>query len=535
MDTAVRTLVCAVVVVGLAAAARAQEDHEDQENEGPGMPYVAPDEPVQTSVPFMDRSFFNGVQVNVNAQGLNALNDAANEPSMAVNPTNPLNIVIGWRQFDNIVSNFRQAGFAYTLDGGVTWHNAGPYSPGVFRSDPVLACDPDGRFVYDSLQVTPSYCTDALISLDGGATWSEPHPMIGGDKAWMCVDPTAGPGRGQLYSSWTSGFTCDTGSSSFVRSVDHGETWAGAGWVSPSTWGTMDVDADGVLYAVDGNGYVSRSVSARDRLQPVVFGTPVQALPGTNGVAYGCVQNPGGLCGQAWIACDRSGGPTRNNVYVVCPSSMTGQSDLDVWFARSVDGGLTWSAPARLNDEPAGARVNQWFANLSVAPNGRIDVTYNDARFGLSAVFYVHSYDGGVTWSVPRQLTSTFNSRQGWPTQDKMGDYNQLISQEDCALLAYAATFNLGANGQGQQDVWFLRIPASPCDSVDFNLDGLIPDFADVTDFVQVFMGGVCEGQAPGSVPCNTDIDFNNDGIFPDTTDISALISVFSGGPCIEG
>lgn len=61
------------------------------------------------------------IQVNVDAVGRNILGDAANEPSIAVNPTNPENLVIGWRQFDAVLSNFRQAGWAFSLDAGQTW------------------------------------------------------------------------------------------------------------------------------------------------------------------------------------------------------------------------------------------------------------------------------------------------------------------------------------------------------------------------------------------------------------------------------
>ena len=39
------------------------------------------------------------VQVNVDELGRNIVGDAANEPSIAVNPKDPSNIVIGWRQF----------------------------------------------------------------------------------------------------------------------------------------------------------------------------------------------------------------------------------------------------------------------------------------------------------------------------------------------------------------------------------------------------------------------------------------------------
>ena len=77
------------------------------------------------------------VQVNVDALGLNIVGDAANEPSITVNPTNPDNMAIGWRQFDTISSNFRQAGYAYTFDGGATWTYPGVLTPGWFRSDPV--------------------------------------------------------------------------------------------------------------------------------------------------------------------------------------------------------------------------------------------------------------------------------------------------------------------------------------------------------------------------------------------------------------
>ena len=93
------------------------------------------------------------MQVNVNANEQNILNDAANEPNIAVNPSNENEIVIGWRQFDNVSSNFRQAGWSYTSDGGQTWTFPGVIDPGVFRSDPVLDYDTAGNFYYNSLSV----------------------------------------------------------------------------------------------------------------------------------------------------------------------------------------------------------------------------------------------------------------------------------------------------------------------------------------------------------------------------------------------
>src|SRR4051812_22093109 len=77
------------------------------------------------------------VQVNVNSLGQDIVGDAANEPSIVVDPTNPNRMAIGWRQFNTITSNFRQAGVAYTTNGGQTW-TASVLQPGPVRNEPVL-------------------------------------------------------------------------------------------------------------------------------------------------------------------------------------------------------------------------------------------------------------------------------------------------------------------------------------------------------------------------------------------------------------
>src|SRR6187200_1377943 len=105
-------------------------------------------------------------QVNVNGNGMNITGDAANEPSIAVDPTDHNKMVIGWRQFNSVTSNFRQAGYGYTSNGGTTWTFPGVFGNHVFRSDPVLACDDIGRFLYLSLLRT--FFDDMFRSLDGG-------------------------------------------------------------------------------------------------------------------------------------------------------------------------------------------------------------------------------------------------------------------------------------------------------------------------------------------------------------------------------
>ena len=92
---------------------------------------------------------------------------------------------------------------------------------------------------------------------------------------------------------------------------------------------------------------------------------------------------------------------------------------------------------------------------MSVAPNGRIDVIWLDTRdLGgeISSLYYSYSTDAGVTWSQNERLSETFNPLLGWPEQNKLGDYFDMISDETGAHLAWAATFN------GEQDVYYGRI-----------------------------------------------------------------------------
>src|SRR6266704_6054065 len=91
---------------------------------------------------------FISYQVNVDANGNNILGDAANEPSIAVDPSDGSRITIGWRQFNSVESDFRQGGWGFTTDGGINWTFPGVLETNVFRSDPVLNATEIGDFFY---------------------------------------------------------------------------------------------------------------------------------------------------------------------------------------------------------------------------------------------------------------------------------------------------------------------------------------------------------------------------------------------------
>jgi hypothetical protein len=430
----------------------------------------APPRKIETS-PRMISQFgtFTSFQVNVDANGNNILGDAANECSISLDPTNLSKMTIAWRQFNSVTSNFRQAGWGYTIDGGITWTFPGVLENNVFRSDPVTNSDEIGQFFYLSLQSNQQlsfFCDDMWRSTNGGQSWtllSGERGAGGGDKQWFTIDKTNGLGHGFQYQA-DDGINCSGGGVQFQRSTNGGVTWqAPISIPNGPVYGSLDVDTNGNVF-VGGEGntfYCQRSSNAQiggqtptfDRITAVNMGGDLGS-GGINGV---------GLTGMLFLAIDRSGGTTNNNIYMLASVIPPGRSTTDVMFVRSTDGGLTFSAPHKINDDPVNPSKWHWFGTLSVAPNGRIDSVWYDTRNAAnntdSQLFYSWSTDGGVTWAVNVAVSNAFNPFEGYPNQSKIGDYITVVSDNGGGNVAYAATLNFNANrGQHEEDVYYVRV-----------------------------------------------------------------------------
>jgi hypothetical protein len=411
---------------------------------------------------------FKSIQVNVDANGNNILGDAANESSITVDPTNQNRMAIGWRQFNSVMSDFRQGGWGFTTDAGTTWTFPGVLENNVFRSDPVLKTDDAGNFFYLSLLET--FCDNMYGSLDFGQTWTRLQSdgdAGGGDKQWFTIDKTSGPGHGFQYQAWSTAAPCSFGQ--FSRSTDGGVTWMNPINI-PDTpvWGTLDVDTNGNLFIGGGDFgsefFCVRSSNAQNGNVTPTFDQNVLVNLGGS-VVFGGDINPGGLAGMIFLAVDRSATATNNNIYMLASVDPTGSgfNPTDVMFTRSTDGGLTFSAPQRITDDPVNQNKWHWFGTLAVAPNGRIDSVWLDTRNAAnntdSQLFYSWSTDGGVTWAPNVAVSNSFTPFEGYPVQNKMGDYITIVSDNTGGDVAYPATFNFNpTSGQHEEDVYYVRV-----------------------------------------------------------------------------
>jgi hypothetical protein len=415
---------------------------------------------------------FTSYQVNVDANHQNIIGDAANECVIAVDPTDGNKMTIAWRQFNDVTSNFRQGGKGYTTDAGITWTFPGVLENNVFRSDPVTKSDEIGQFFYLSLQSNVQqsfFCDDLWRSTNGGQSWtllSGERGAGGGDKQWFTIDKTNGPGHGFQYQA-DDGINCSGGGVQFQRSTNGGVTWQSPITIPNSpVYGTLDVDTNGNLF-IGGEGntfYCVRSSNAQiggqtptfDRSTPVNLGGDL----GSGGI------NPGGLDGMLFLAVDRSGGATNNNIYMLASVVPSGRNTTDVMFVRSTDGGMTFSAPHKVNDDPVNPSKWHWFGTFAVAPNGRLDAVWYDTRNAAnntdSQLFYSWSTDAGVTWAPNIAVSNAFNPFEGYPNQSKIGDYITIVSDNTGGNVAYSATFNMNPNrGQHEEDVYYVRVSPS--------------------------------------------------------------------------
>ena len=164
------------------------------------------------------------------------------EPYLAVNPTNPQNIVVAWMGVT--INPVRVSIKTKTsFDGGQTWGNyfvQPHFSPTWGSADVSMAFQNNGTVYlsYIDFRHTPDsggiYITH---SMDGGITWSAPTQVWNGnsedagkepiDRPWLVVDNSATANAGTLYITTKPAYWFPTPNRPYLKySNDSGQTWS---------------------------------------------------------------------------------------------------------------------------------------------------------------------------------------------------------------------------------------------------------------------------------------------------------------------
>ncbi len=136
-----------------------------------------------------------------------------------------------------------------------------------------------------------------------------------------------------------------------------------------------------------------------------------------------------------------------NELYIVFAEDPDGQGsdEADIFFIKSTDGGTSWSAPVRINDDITNTdQVMPW---MYVKPNGIIDIAWYDRRNDptdlMWDIYYTTSTDGGNTFAPNMQVNGTsFFTPSPWKTSPErwMGEYLGLVADYYHAFIVYTTS-----------------------------------------------------------------------------------------------
>jgi hypothetical protein len=123
----------------------------------------------------------------------------------------------------------------------------------------------------------------------------------------------------------------------------------------------------------------------------------------------------------------------------------------EVYHRASTDGGKTWTEEGKLTDDRDADMFGQYFPNLSLAPNGRLDAVWWDTRDDPGTrsndMYYAYSEDNGRSWSKNMRITDqSVDRRLGvWGANYDINSSPGVASTKEYAIFGWDDTRNTDA------------------------------------------------------------------------------------------
>jgi hypothetical protein len=355
------------------------------------------------------------------------------EPSIAVNPTNPANILVTFLANTDfgvpglyhgqaptgrdIQQPIQGCDYLITLDGGKTWtRHTLPIANFAIDptrtncSDTLVSFDRTGvAYVMGASYEFPGFLLGLgdfrmISSRDGGRTWSTPSVIsptlfspganpaawrglrFYDDRPFMTIDDSTGT----LYVDGTQGRAVATGpvgdTEYLTASSDGGKTWSDAVAVGTASAAPLGAAFGTVAFTNPPPVGASRACNCVDLVVSTDRARTYVRRPTP-------IPNGNGLFG-AETAAD----PTRPGSFAVLASDSTGRALL----YRTADAGLTWTGPVTIS--VTGSNVNEpW---LAYSPTGVLGAGWKATASNNSYAYYATvSNDHGATFASPIRIS----------------------------------------------------------------------------------------------------------------------------------
>ena len=425
------------------------------------------------------------------------------EEAIAVNPTNPRNIVV----VTNIQEGFSGLFEGVSFDGGQTWtRKIIADGPGIGKGadglgdsccDPSLSFDRYGNlflsYVYNLENVVP-----VALSTDGGLSFRvianiakppKPPGTKGGERhgEYRFVDQeTIVTGEGAVWVVVNGGGPM-VATGALVSGLGQVGSFIAAEVIPGTnncTYGDVAIGPGGKVMNVctltesgQGGGKIFVNVDP-DGLGSAGFGDRVfVAATHVGGFDFIPPQPDRSIDAEPGLAWDRTSGPHAGRVYLVYTLEEKNESDdTNVYIRYSDDAGSTWSSPARVNNDTTAN--SQFLPKIALDPTtGHIAVVWYDARNDLGTrglgdtdgvpnddaqLWRAFSSDG-VNFGPNLQISAgTSNSRDSRNGID-YGDYSGLAFYRGIAHPAWSDNSNsTGTNPDGtlkKLDIYTAAVP----------------------------------------------------------------------------
>ncbi|HEY3252021.1 MAG TPA: T9SS type A sorting domain-containing protein [Ignavibacteria bacterium] len=364
-------------------------------------------------------------------------------------------------------------GVYVTTNNGTTWFGSDTIMGlplNTHQGDPGIVIDKNGRFILVHIGggTVPGMASN--FSTDNGLTWSnsiqiEPGNILQHEASVSTDDVPWSLFYGRSYTTYTN--VSGTRKVQFVYTTDGAVSWSAPLTVSPvssaghyAAWSDIPARTgpNGEIYVIWNNYINTTSVPDSIGIAKSTDGglnwiNATNTAYNINGIPTGSTINGMRYFHFPRVDVDRSGGPRNGWIYIVTNErdSLPATDLADVIFHRSTDGGLTWSAGIRVNQDPAGNGKYQVFPAIRVDEASNINIVYYDSRNTPTndslEVFISRSTDGGNTWADI--LVSDHKSR---PKTGYQGDYIGITSSNGNVWPLWMDDFS------GIQQVWTVGV-----------------------------------------------------------------------------
>ena len=419
-------------------------------------------------------------------QRISGLQSAArSESDIRINFFDPTKILSA---SNNIQSDGQQAIF-FSTDSGANWGQTllPLTSPDTSHSDPTVDWTSDGRAWSSTLGIVGATLRlRNYVSTDNGVSWSLEATPSGSqtdvDKQMVWVDHSqSSPFFNRQYAIWHNG------TPAFMNRRTAG---AGGSWL-PTPIQVSGAESSGTAIGADvktnsaGDVFGFWPTTGNRRIFVVkstdggeTYGTPVQVATTFDGFDIGVpsfnnrralIYVSGGayknatknLVYASWTDLSGDGGCTSaanepgSNAASTCKTR--------IWFSRSTDGGATWSAPIKINNQTgSNDQFNQWLAVDETT--GAVGIMYYDTVGDAGRlkvhVYYQHSFDDGATWSAAERVTSadTDETSAGANAGNQFGDYNSLSAYAGVLFPSWT-----DRRSGAREEIWTAKISDPLC------------------------------------------------------------------------